>query len=75
MIREEFFPTSIYGKDIKLDNNKLAQDIITWSNQDPGVKKTNYKGWHSQTDMHTKPEYKPLVDELFKLAKVDIQKI
>ena len=65
MIREEFFPTSVYGKDIKLDNNKLAQDIITWSNQDPGVKKTNYKGWHSQTDMHTKPEYKPLVDELF----------
>ena len=65
MIREEFFPTSVYGKDIQLDNNKLAQDIINWSNQDPGVKKTNYKGWHSQTDMQTKPEYKPLVDQLF----------
>ena len=65
MIREEFFPTSVFGKDVKLDNDKLAQDIINWSNQDPGVKKTNYKGWHSQTDMHTKPEYKPLVDELF----------
>ena len=73
MIREEFFPTSVYGKDIKLDNNKLAQDIITWSNQDPGVKKTNYKGWHSQTDMHTKPEYKPLVDELF-IFMIDIFK-
>ena len=69
MIREEFFPTSVYGKDIQLDNNKLAQDIINWSNQDPGVKKTNYKGWHSQTDMHTKPEYKPLVDELFIFMK------
>ena len=69
MIREEFFPTSVYGKDIKLDNNKLAQDIINWSNQDPGVKKTNYKGWHSQTEMHTKPEYRPLVDELMTMCK------
>jgi uncharacterized protein (TIGR02466 family) len=65
MIREEFFPTTVYGKDIQLDNNKLAQDILEWSKQDQGVKKTNVKGWHSQTDMHTKPEYKPLVDQLF----------
>jgi len=64
MIREEFFPTSIYGFDVKLDNDKLAQDIINWSNQDKGLKKTNVKGWHSQTDMHIKPEYKPLVDQL-----------
>ena len=28
MIREEFFPTSVFGKDIKLDNDKLAQDIF-----------------------------------------------
>jgi len=69
MIKEQFFPTSVYGKDIKLDNNKLAQDIINWSNQDPGVKKTNVKGWHSQTDMHTKAEYRPLVDELMTMCK------
>jgi len=69
MIREEFFPTSVFGKDVKLDNNKLAQDIINWSNEDPGVKKTNYKGWHSKTDMHTKPEYKSLVDELMTMCK------
>ena len=69
MIREEFFPTSIYGKDVQLDNNKLAQDIINWSKQDKGVKKTNVKGWHSQTDMHTKPEYKSLVDELMTMCK------
>ena len=65
MIREEFFPTSIYGKDIQLNNQELAQHIINWSQQDQGVKKTNVKGWHSQTDMQTKPEYKPLVDQLF----------
>jgi uncharacterized protein (TIGR02466 family) len=69
MIREEFFPTSVFGKDVRLDNNKLAQDIINWSNQDKGLQKTNYKGWHSQTDMHTKAEYKPLVDELITMCK------
>ena len=67
MIREEFFPTSVYGKDIKLDNNKLAQDIVNWSNQDQGVKKTNMNGWHSTTDMHKMPKFKLLVDELFKM--------
>jgi len=69
MIKEQFFPTSVFGKDVKLDNDKLAQDIINWSNQDPGLQKTNYKGWHSQTDMHTKAEYKPLVDELMTMCK------
>ena len=69
MIREEFFPTSVFGKDVKLDNDKLAQDIINWSNQDKGLQKTNYKGWHSQTDMHTKAEYRPLVDELMTMCK------
>ena len=69
MIREEFFPTSVFGKDIQLDNNKLAQDIINWSNQDPGVAKTNVKGWHSTTDMATKPEYQPLINELMIMSK------
>ena len=69
MIREEFFPTSVYGKDVQLNNQELAQHIINWSKQDKGVQKTNYKGWHSQTEMHTKPEYKPLVDELFIFMK------
>ena len=69
MIREEFFPTSVFGKDIKLDNDKLAQDIVNWSNQDKGVQKTNYKGWHSTTDMASKPEYQPLVNELRTMCK------
>jgi uncharacterized protein (TIGR02466 family) len=46
----------------------MAQNIIQWSKEDQGVKKTNVNGWHSQTDMHKKPEYKPLVDELFKMV-------
>ena len=63
--KEHFFPTTVYGFDVKLDNYKLAQDILEWSKQDKGVTKTNIKGWHSQTDMQNKPEYKPLVDQLF----------
>ena len=69
MIIEKFFPTIIYGKDVQLNNNQLAQDIINWSNQDKGVEKTNYKGWHSTTDMANKPEYQQLVTELMRMQK------
>jgi uncharacterized protein (TIGR02466 family) len=68
MIREGFFPTLIYAEDFKLNTEELAQNIINWSNQDKGIKKTNVNGWHSETNMHEKPEYKPLVDELFKMV-------
>ena len=69
MIIEKFFPTIVYGKDVQLDNNKLAQDIVNWSNQDKGVSKTNYKGWHSTTDMGQKPEYQQLVTDLLRMQK------
>ena len=69
MIIEKFFPTLVYGKDIQLNNNQLAQDIVNWSNKDKGVNKTNYKGWHSTTDMHIKPEYSQLVTELISMQK------
>ena len=69
MIIEKFFPTIVYGKDVQLDNNQLAQDIVNWSNQDKGVSKTNYKGWHSTTDMGQKPEYQQLVIELLRMQK------
>ena len=69
MIIEKFFPTLVYGKDVQLNNNQLAQDIVNWSNRDKGVSKTNYKGWHSTTDMHTKSEYSQLVTELMSMQK------
>ena len=65
MIKEQFFPTTIYGKDVKLNNQLFANEIIEWSKRDPGLKKTNRNGWHSKTDMHQIPVFKPLVDELF----------
>jgi len=68
MIKEGFFPTLIYAEDFKLDTNQMAQNITQWSKEDKGVIKTNVNGWHSTTDMHTKPEYKPLVDELFRMV-------
>ena len=68
MIKEGFFPTIIYAENLKLDTNKMAKDIIQWSKEDPGITKTNVKGWHSETNMQEKPEYKPLVDELFKMV-------
>ena len=68
MIKEGFFPTIIYAEDYKLDTNQMAQNITQWSKEDKGVIKTNVNGWHSTTDMHTKPEYKPLVDELFRMV-------
>ena len=74
MITEYFFPTLVHGKDVQLNNNELAQDIINWSNQDKGVSKTNYKGWHSTTDMSTKPEYQLLVNELFKMQQESLLK-
>ena len=68
MIKEGFFPTLIYAEDLKLDTNQMAHNITQWSNEDKGIKKTNVNGWHSHTDMHTKPEYKPLVNELFRMV-------
>ena len=68
MFAEQFFPTIIYAEDFKLDTNQLAENITQWSKEDKGVTKTNINGWHSQTDMQNKPEYKPLIDELFRMV-------
>ena len=71
MFRELHFPTPIYIADIKHPtlNQELEKDIIAWSNQDKGMVKTNIKGWHSQTDMHQRPEYQKLVDMLYEAQR------
>jgi len=71
MIRELHFPTPIYILDIK-DKNlnaQLEKDVISWMNQDKGIKRTNIKGWHSTTNMHERPEFKRLVDALYEAQK------
>ena len=69
MHRELLFPTPVYIADIKHPtlNQNLERDIIAWSKEDKGIKRTNMNGWHSHTDMHKIPVFKPLVDELFKM--------
>tara|TARA_R100001163_G_scaffold1436_3_gene2307 strand:+ start:523 stop:1101 length:579 start_codon:yes stop_codon:yes gene_type:complete len=69
MIKEQFFPTIIYGKDLQLNNQLFANEIIEWSKRDPGLKKTNRNGWHSETNMHKIPVFQPLVNELFVMMK------
>ena len=51
-------------------NKYLFKEIKKWRKADPeGEKKTNSGfGWHSKTDMDKRKEYKPLIDELFKMA-------
>ena len=67
MIKAAYFPTIIYAKDVNLDNRLFEKEVLAWSNKDKGVKRTNMNGWHSHTDMHQIPVFKPLVDELFKM--------
>ena len=75
MSRELHFPTPIYQFDIKDQslNIQLEKDILNWMNQDKGVSRTNVKGWHSHTNMHTKPEFAKLTKALheaqFKIYK------
>ena len=76
MIKEYYFPTIIYIKDIPNPeqlNSYLEKHILEWSSQDKGIHKTNVKGWHSKTDMNHKSEYKPLIQELFQMQNEIIQ--
>ena len=76
MIKEYFFPTIIYIKDLPNPeglNSYLEKHIVEWSNQDKGVGKTNVNGWHSQTDMNHKKEYEPLIKELFTMQNEIIE--
>ena len=76
MIKEYYFPTIIYIKDLPNSeqlNSYLEKHIIEWSNQDKGVSKTNVNGWHSTTDMNQKTKYEPLIQELFKMQNEIIE--
>ena len=67
MIKAAYFPTIIYAKDVQLDNRLFEREVIEWSKKDKGIRRTNMIGWHSTTNMHQIPVFKPLVDELFKM--------
>ena len=67
MIKAAYFPTIIYAKDVQLDNRLFEREVVEWSKKDKGIRRTNMIGWHSTTEMHQIPVFKPLVDELFKM--------
>ena len=71
MHRELLFPTPVYIADIEHPtlNQNLEKDIIAWSKEDKGIKRTNVKGWHSTTNMHERPEFKKLVNMLYDCQK------
>ena len=71
MHRDLLFPTPVYIADIKHPtlNQNLERDIIAWSKEDKGIKRTNQKGWHSTTNMHERPEFKNLVNMLYACQK------
>ena len=71
MRRDLHFPTPVYVADIQHPtlNQELERDIVSWSNKDKGIVRTNVQGWHSKTDMHERPEYKKLVDMLYACQK------
>ena len=71
MHRDLLFPTPVYVADIKHPtlNQNLERDIIAWSKEDKGIKRTNVKGWHSTTNMHERPEFKNLVNMLYACQK------
>ena len=73
MIKAAYFPTIIYAKDVQLDNRLFEREVIEWSKKDKGIRRTNMIGWHSTTEMHQIPVFKPLVDELFKM-QIEIYK-
>ena len=59
MIAEGFFPTLIYAQDVNLNTQQLANDIVLWSKQDKGLKKTNVKGWNRKKTIQEIPQIKP----------------
>ena len=67
MNRELHFPTPIYifdHNDLSI-NIDLEKNILNWASQDEGINRTNIKGWHSNTQMHHRPEFKKLEDALY----------
>jgi len=71
--REILFPTPIYMKELQGTqelNKQLFKDIKAWMKKDPeGVEKTNVNGWHSQTDQNNRPEYQPLIKQMFTMVE------
>jgi uncharacterized protein (TIGR02466 family) len=57
--KRDFFPTPVYCSSIDNFaemNPKIIEKIYQIKEIDPGLKKTNILGWHSNYDLHLNPE-------------------
>ena len=71
LVRELYFPTFIYFRDLPVDaelNAALKEKIYSMRREDAvGLHRSNVKqtgAWHSQDDLHRQPEFGPLVAEI-----------
>ena len=70
MIKEYYFPTPIYLKDLNNNLHKeIEKKILQLKKDEEGIIGTNVNGWHSSRNMHLKKEYLPLIDELMTMQK------
>ena len=76
MKQELHFATPIYIVDIGClaFNQYLEECILKWQKEDKGIQRTNVNGWHSTSNMHTRKEFKPLVEDLYKAQKIIYEK-
>ncbi|OED44621.1 hypothetical protein AB833_01125 [Chromatiales bacterium (ex Bugula neritina AB1)] len=75
LFHEQYFPTSIFYTDLAESaalNLELVRHIYAWKSEDPeGIVRSNFKqagSWHSQLDMHEKPQFSALTDQIIKAA-------
>ena len=66
------FAVPVYSFDIGNPNfnEYLEKHILKWQSEDKGMHRTNIKGWHSNDNMYTREEYKPLVKDLYKAQRM-----
>jgi uncharacterized protein (TIGR02466 family) len=76
LTRELYFPTPIYYADLPAAaalNEAVRPRLYAWKAEDPaGIVRSNVAAlgaWHSQLDMHRRPEYAPLVAEILAAAR------
>ena len=67
MIKETYFPTSIYAENLNVDNEKLASSILKIKKEDPeGIYRSNVgDAYHSKQDLHLLPEFFEIRDLIF----------
>ena len=71
MIKETYFPTSIYLEHLNVNNDLLAENIIKIKEKDPeGMWRSNVgKAYHSKNNLHTYPEFFEIRDLIFQTCK------